>query len=45
MKVDVPEEETATCKNEGKKAFCSPATYTSSSGKPIFGSSGKIGNY
>ncbi|XP_021914527.1 ran-binding protein 3 isoform X4 [Zootermopsis nevadensis] len=44
MKVDVPEEETATCKNEGKKAFCSPATYTSSSGKPIFGSSGKIGS-
>lgn len=45
MKVDVAEEEPAICKNEGKKACCSTGTHNFSSGRPIFGGSGKLGNY
>ncbi|XP_023712886.1 ran-binding protein 3 isoform X3 [Cryptotermes secundus] len=44
MKVDVPEEETASCKNEGNKARCSTVTHSLSSTKPIFGGSGKLGS-
>jgi DNA repair photolyase len=43
MKVDVPEEETASYKNEGSKARCSTVTHSLSSAKPIFGGSGKLG--
>jgi hypothetical protein len=45
MKADVPEEETATCKNEGNKASCPPVTHSFLSGRPIFGGTGKLGNH
>lgn len=43
MKVDVPEEETSSCKNAENGTQCSPVTHSFSSSTPIFGSSGKLG--
>lgn len=42
MMVDVPEEETSSCKNAGNGPQCSPVTHSFSSSKPIFGSSSKL---
>jgi hypothetical protein len=42
MKVDVPDEETPSCKNEGNKARCSVVTHTLSPTKSIFGGSYKL---